>query len=145
MVRGTTISDEQRKACRAVVRWLQIRGKWNEDYNAEWLFSLDVDMDHSALLGRLLDGKKLLAFPPPRAYSYPWYQLAEKGHCLDLRIHFHALNDKNYVGIEQTLWEILERIDERTYIVKYREGCPRYRLFHEDLSDPESWSLRIIK
>lgn len=34
---------------------------------------VSVDIDHSSMLNRLLDGKRLLPEPPPVKHSYPVY------------------------------------------------------------------------
>lgn len=63
---------------RAVVsRWLRIRAE-HEDltwkpYDRGALTQLAADVDHSALLVRLLEGKEPLKEPPRKEYGYPVY------------------------------------------------------------------------
>lgn len=53
-----------------------------------------VDISHSSLLHRLLSGKPLLEFPPPRAMSYPAYDMVEKEEC---QIHELWERDKDVI------------------------------------------------
>ena len=67
------LNDEQKKFVVGVVAtWLKIG---YVDKSPTF-----ADAVHSALLKRLLDGKQALPEPPPRSYSYPWYELVENGY-----------------------------------------------------------------
>lgn len=56
-------------------RWLELRISHQKgyDFNNYNLHQLIADIDHSALLNRLLNGKEPLPFPPPVQNSYPVY------------------------------------------------------------------------
>ena len=55
--------------------WLYIRILWQKgfDFSKYNLGSLMADIDHSALLDRLLNKKLALDEPPPLEHSYPVY------------------------------------------------------------------------
>lgn len=67
--------DELHRVTMAVSEWVRLRDR--PDYSAALT---PAEVQHSALLQRLLMGKPALAEPPPRSYSYPWYDLIENGH-----------------------------------------------------------------
>lgn len=59
---------------RAVVAWIEIARK---KYGQDWLPS-DADFMKSRLFWRLRTGIKPLKYPPPTAFSYPWYEVVEQ-------------------------------------------------------------------
>lgn len=63
--------DQANFAVRAMCKYINVR----EDVGYGLPSSADVS--HSSLLYRLLTGKPLLEKPPPKAYSYPCYELGE--------------------------------------------------------------------
>jgi len=64
-------NEEIHKIVSLVARWVKFR-----DGNVTL-----ADVHHSALLYRLLSDKEPLTDPPPKAYSQPWYELAEGKKC----------------------------------------------------------------
>lgn len=85
----TPLTQEQAYFARTQFRrWLQIKeqfeqtSRWNSVTNQfvrgyRWgtnqLSFLSADIDHSALLVRLLEGKEPLPEPPPLEHAYPVY------------------------------------------------------------------------
>jgi hypothetical protein len=67
---------EQERTLQAVAEWLEVLAESN------YGMPTSSDVDHSALLHRLLEGKDPLPDPPPRSMSYPWYELIEKGEAI---------------------------------------------------------------
>lgn len=63
------------QAHNAFREWLRIRAA--SGYAGQYP-ATDVEADHSALLNRLLRGRKALPTPPPLAYAYPWYELFDQ-------------------------------------------------------------------
>ena len=55
-----------------LLRWLEIRQQEGKPFPIS-LFNLKADIDHSALLQRLLAGKEPLPHPPLLKHSYPDY------------------------------------------------------------------------
>jgi hypothetical protein len=72
-------SAETRRIAVAVRDYIRIaRETGKSRYTPDWL-PTDADIDHSALLRRLLNGEKIYKIPPPNRYSYPWYELIDNG------------------------------------------------------------------
>jgi hypothetical protein len=106
----------------AVRQWLQIREDNGIPFPASWS-SLCADMDHSALLLRLQSGKDPLPEPPPRSYSYPWYDLVEMGMAEgNFEVFEHTFGAlAPVVVINQMSWDILETITAaEEWILTYR-------------------------
>lgn len=73
------------------------------------------DMEHSALLRRLLDGKDPLFQPPPHRYSYPDYDLIDNG---SREIRSEVLFDAKSVVIDQATFQIIDQ-DANGYVLSY--------------------------
>jgi hypothetical protein len=121
------LTREQAEACRHAV------GEWIRLLNANAKASCGVvpsaaDADHSSLLLRLLLGKPALPYPPPRAFSYPNYDLVETGRYVAFEVGELGEHwGKDKLGIDQsTQWQILERPAPKTWVVCYRDGGERY-------------------
>ena len=107
------------------------------------------DVDHSALLRRLLEGKDPIPFIPPLSYSYPNYELAEGKVQLVHASAFDAVM-KGTVVIDQSVWDIHEKISDTHYIVK-NDRCPE-QLFELKRLPPEEtkhefhgWTLVMLQ
>jgi len=114
----------------AMARWLQIRQQWTPHAGAV----NSATVDHSALLRRLLSGKEPLPTPPPRACSYPWYDLMDEGRA------DHVMAESLSLGsmmINQYLWQVIERQTEDEYIVICEAVSGPYRLWRDP---PPAWS-----
>ena len=112
-------SDPRLVGIQAVVVWLQTKSR----YTTVDLEHLEVDIAHSALLHRILDGLPVLPVPPPRAHSYPWYELLEKGEGTPHEVFeektffpFHTLI------IDQSPWKIVEKVRDEEWRVRYMIG-----------------------
>lgn len=91
--------------------------------------SLTLNMldEKSALFGRLLSGKNPLLYPPPCAYSYPWYDVIEESGPWSLsfesenleEIILENLNGESHILIEQTPWKVLDKISGTEVIVTF--------------------------
>ena len=64
-------------ALKCIKRWLEIREKFEDRAKDRGFSQLRADIDHSALLHRLLEGKEPLPEPPPLKNSYPDYNSVE--------------------------------------------------------------------
>jgi hypothetical protein len=62
---------EQKRILDCVAKWLDIKNKYRGDVTT------GPDVQHSALLRRLLEGKEPLPEPPPLMNSYPDYNAVE--------------------------------------------------------------------
>lgn len=96
----------------AVIKWIETKKEWETDE-----LPGDADIDHSALLHRLLVEKKdLLSHPPPRNYSYPWYEIVDDyfcaHHAIGLKFHKDEAGVLRWLSFDQTeRFEIVEVID----------------------------------
>lgn len=134
----------------AVCTWLNIRFEHDREklmFTLEYPHQMKADMDHSSLLHRLLLGKQPLDLPPPIAYSYPCYALVEGEDCslggcgpsLDPEL------DGFYLG--QARWDIVKKISDREYIIKWPTRPEHYRAAINILN-PEGehdWRVRRVE
>lgn len=73
--------EEVQRIISIIARWLYIREFHESPSGTPWaqydhgfaMRQMRADVDHSALLRRLLEGKEPLDEPPPKLYSYPVY------------------------------------------------------------------------
>lgn len=79
-----------------------------------------ADIDHSALLHRLLEGKPMLEKAPPKCFSYPCYDLGEGKPVRIIDIH-GPYDDAEYgLVIEQSKnWKW---IDQAIGILQHKNG-----------------------
>lgn len=83
--------------------------------------------EKSALFARLLDGKKPLLYPPPCAYSYPWYSVVEDNGPWDLSLEtsnleelfWENLSGEQEILIEQTPWKVIRKISNDEVLVTF--------------------------
>lgn len=89
--------------------------------------TFDIVDEKSALFARLLEGKKPFIFPPPCAYSYPWYEVIEESGPFNLSLEardldeiiWENLSEEQQVLIEQTPWKLLEKTSENEVRVTF--------------------------
>lgn len=82
--------------------------------------TFDIVDEKSALFARLLNGKLPLIYPPPCAYSYPWYEVIEDNGPFHLSLEarhieeilWENLSYEKQVLIEQTPWTVIQQISE---------------------------------
>jgi len=144
------------------VNWMVVRmSEWQrirEDngYGAPSI----ADIEHSALLHRLLSGHSALEYPPPRSFSYPNYRVAEGHEYEPMEVWFQDVSrtvpldidellSSDYlpetVGIDQARWDVISR-DGNTFIVKWPDSPIRYSL-HITLTTPTKdayWTLQRL-
>lgn len=84
----------------------------------------------SALFARLLDGKPALPYPPPTAFSYPWYAVVEKPGPFNVTVdvltkEYRAicglLSDETVVAINQCLWTVTTANDAARRLIELQE------------------------
>ena len=130
----TSQSTEGARIIRAAVTWVDTARK--NGYGGKGWVPTDADIWHSSLLVRLLEGKELLPEPPPKAYSYPWYDLIENGAAYfipeQLSEWFETDNYPDQLVIcASPGWHIMKRLD------------PGYVLAH--VRAPGAWELRPLR
>lgn len=119
---------------RAAVTWVDLARA--NGYGGEGWVPTDADIWHSALLCRLLAGNDPLPQAPPRAYSYPWYELVEKGCAYFIPERFSEwFESGSYPGhlilCQNPEWEIVRHLD------------PGFVLTHPGA--PGTWELRPLR
>lgn len=128
---GCKMNDEEKYKLRkegayAVLQWLDIRSQYINSSINEHLSQLSADLDHSSLLDRLCQGKEPFDVPPPRAMSYPNYDLLENDECFPLEVWESKGDDWGMgcvvLGIDQALWKVVEKRGEDDWLVKYEIG-----------------------
>lgn len=117
-------SWETPKEVENLFKVLEIRLENGYDFPRD-LNHLKISIRKSALFHRLMEGKEPLPIPPPRAYSYPWYNLIEDGYGYPFEVW--EATDKAFVnfpavGIDQSIWKLIEKIGENDFIVSYLYG-----------------------
>lgn len=104
--------QEAQRVVRCVYRWMEIAEENGRN-------TRQVDAVHSALLLRLILGKEPLPKPPPRFFSYPCYDFADKGYYLPSSVYEQRLaktlgiagevvgdKDLGYLIIDQSCFKI---------------------------------------
>lgn len=64
-------TEEIEDICKIVAQWMKIKADNGQDYSP-------IDVEHSALLRRLLSGLPAHEKAPPKRYGYPCWDLVEK-------------------------------------------------------------------
>jgi hypothetical protein len=112
---------DEKHVAYSILEWIKVA---REAYKKpDWL-PANADVDHSALLMRILSGDKPQKNPPPTAFSYPWYDLFDDAPFTDhpvVDVYVRTdLGAGPTVVINQSVWNIIEVIEENMhYIVKY--------------------------
>lgn len=124
----------------------------NEAKEFNGSLTLDMVDEKSALFARLLNGKSPFIFPPPCAYSYPWYEVIEENGPWSLSVEAQQLEDilwenlhgEQQILIEQTPWKILskdsdteikvtfgkwETLDFQWVLKKVKKSCTQTKSF----------------
>jgi len=122
------MNKEQAKVLSAITEWMKIAEQEGYTIPSDYL-GFNIHATKSALLKRLLSGKKPFKFPPPRAYSYPWYSLLEEGKYAGF---MGCYNHDDKLNLSQYLWHIVEKLNDGTYLLSY------------NLKEGSVWSFRIL-
>lgn len=136
-MRRDSSSEEEDRILKAVLTWIIIA-------YPDAISNLRSDMWHSALLSRLLDGKEPLAQPPPIASSYPWYGLVDNGEGKAATVFeptWDFTDNKKYLSIEQSFWEIIEKVNNEEYIVRWQDQEELYKVTK---SDENYWLVKLF-
>lgn len=110
------------KIIKAFSYWLQVRESEGFNFPSSYV-QLEADIMHSSLLRRIIRGDKIFEEPPPRAFSYPCYELLESGQGKPFEVIF----DDTFLKfpcliIDQSFWKIIESISDDEYICVYSMG-----------------------
>jgi hypothetical protein len=119
-----------------LIRFLEIRTENGYDFPRD-LNQFKIQCRKSSLLHRMLEGKEPLSIPPPKSFSYPWYDLIELGIGHPFEVWeandsiSSALANFPAVVIDQSAWKVLEKTGEDSWIVTYPYGPDNDRKFAE--------------
>ena len=105
----------RKQIAQSVVSWLTILVLEGRRYQNR-LHRMSVDLDHSALLRRLLEGKPPLPVPPPSSYGYPWYELVDNGFAEPTDVRVRSSEE---LSINQFPWRIRECRGPLEWLVSY--------------------------
>ena len=124
-----------------LIEWLRVRDRGGRPLPLGY-DGLADELEHSALLHRMLTGKAPLAEAPPRSYGQPWYALVEDGVATDCELVTlkDRLGASPKVAINQTAWEVVGTVDGG-YVVRYGGGDQLY-VAERTRSEPPRWLLR---
>jgi len=125
MTQGLMLSDEQlRQFTRLLANYSDVCKK--VDY--PWHENVGPNLGHSTLFRRLAQSQPLYKYPPPRAMSYPWYELLDEGQD-NAEVHYYpggfGWNESPTLNINQTLWHNAEELEPGR---EYRASWPHYPL-----------------
>lgn len=125
------------------LKWLAIREENGIPLPTE-LMSLTIDAHKSALLRRMLSGKQPFPIPPPKAFSYPWYDLIEKGWAEPFEVYEPTGWAKGITGypalvIDQSPWLVINKISDEEWIVTYMYGH-----FEKQERAPGQWHVYCV-
>jgi hypothetical protein len=127
-----------------LMRFWEIRTENGYDFPRD-LNQFKIACRKSALLQRMLEGKEPLPIPPPKAHSYPWYDLIETGIGNPYEVWeandaiSTALAEFPAIVIDQSIWKVLEKLDEDSWLVTYPYGPENDRKFA-----PGKWHVYAV-
>ncbi len=131
-------TEEQTKILEAVCRWIEAAAAAGVDVFQGGPTQFRANMWHSSLLARLLQGKEPLPEPPPLAYSYPNYSLAEGEECVvgcaavwtvaSLKKAEELEAKSSTLTIDQSVWEVVEQPNPDEAIVRWPGQSALYAL-----------------
>lgn len=123
---STRLTEEERKhldhALYSFSKWLEIReqnGIKPPSSHQQFI----CDASHSSLLARLFKRIEPLPQPPPKAFSYPWYSLIEKGEGESFDVHLVPSMGPDVISISQSpTWKIRQKISDKHYVVSHKDS-----------------------
>ena len=137
--------SEREKVLRAVGTWLELRNRHKNNQP-----TTKEDLEHSALLVRLLSGEKQFDVPPPRRFGNPDYDLAAgkeieveevsawRGTLFDSeQIAMKELRVGDQVQIDRGHWDVIECHTDHVVIQWPESPSVFYTLRH----DGTNWKL----
>jgi hypothetical protein len=124
-----------------ILQWLEIREKSGKHFPDSY-GTFKCNIDHSSLLRRIAAGRKIFESPPPRSFSYPWYELMDNGEAYPYEVNVVS-NDS--IVINQMIWNIIENIDNNIYKISYEDNKIFCKLYTIGSDERSVWKLELIK
>lgn len=125
VIEQTNVWKSKDHTLNCIKRWLAIKdqeSKVDEMKRGTGYINMIIDMEHSALLPRLISGKEPYIYPPPKAYSRPWYKLLDNnGAVICTKIFEDSWNGKQRIVMQNWGWDLVQKNSDKEYIVRYSE------------------------
>ncbi len=127
------LSERDISLMRHFLKWVDTA---RQTYGPGWAPS-DIDMLKSRLFWWVRSGHDPLPYPPPTAYSCPWYEVVTDpgAHgALECRVcesgdEFGVLRSAPGVFVSQCWYELIEKRDDGSFIIGF--GPYRFRAFRD--------------
>lgn len=142
------LTEREYQTCNAMLKWIETaRNSGGFGYGPDWL-PTSVDIIKSRLFWRIRSGKEPLEYPPPRAYSCPWYEVVEDGkpHSLWEGVYISkdlALHEGKPIAIIAQCGYAIDRMNDKLplsepEVVGY--GPWRFKVWKQD----DDWFIQCI-
>jgi len=131
------LNDRDLRLMRAYLKWVDTARKHNPvHYPATWT-PTDADIAKSRLFWWIRSGHEPLPYPPPTAFSCPWYELiTEPGNHGAYELYALHVDGKRFANVAACLYEIISE-QEGKYTLGF--GPYRFRAFR----DPEAYAGEV--
>jgi len=137
-----------------IIDWLKVRENEGKNFPCS-VIELEHEIDHSALLRRLIEGKTALPEPPPLSHGYPWYALMDEGEAEPYDVWEADDRTNETFGfkalvVDQYPWRILDKPAADNFIVTYGSSERKWRAWVTGISASASgasrpqWKLSLI-
>lgn len=136
---GTTLTERELKLMFNFLDWVDtVRASPGQRYKPTWRPS-EIDVIKSRLFWWIRSGHDPLPYPPPCAFSCPWYELIteegnhsvyELGGLVTAGSYFRAeANGLDQVVVGQDFYDLIEQVSETEMILGF--GPYRFRAFRD--------------
>lgn len=137
-----------------IIDWLRVREKEGKFFPTS-VIEFEQEIDNSALLRRLIEGKHPFPEPPPLSYGNPWYRLMEDGCAESRDVWVGDDKTKETFGfdvliIDQFPWRILEKASPDSFVITYGTSKDKWKAYVKtmlaDTSSPTfaNWKIEFI-
>lgn len=125
--------EREQRLVKSFKLWVDTVRKWrNPKLELEDWLPTSVDICKSRLFWWIRSGHEPLPFPPPTAYSCPWYELIvdDLNHHIYLDFSLHKTNDDSVsVWVCQCPYNLIEKVSDTEYILGF--GPYRFKAWRD--------------
>lgn len=135
------MSNPRGWSVQCIVDWLKIREQEGMPFPPD-RETFERELDNSALLRRLMEGKQPLPSRPPLSFGHPWYKLAEDGSDVAMEVK-EAAPGQPAILINRHIWHLIDRISDAEFVVSYGSSPDLFRCYSsgEDATGTSVWHL----